>query len=163
MERSPVLFARIPERLGGEVRYYCCRKYNRQEATAGRSSETLWEHGRVEGLMFGRCRPSEDYWTSSAGAATLTGQITLLTVEKAILLSTLVLWRTKFTLVMMLWVSTILYTALFVSSSKAGRGVGRGGGRGGSNKGKLDSRGRSKGHSSQIQVICNHCQTSGHI
>ena len=47
---------------------------------------------------------------------------------------------------------TISDTALFVSGSKAGRGVGRGGGRGGSNKGKLDSRGRSQGFSSQAQA-----------
>ena len=31
-------------------------------------------------------------------------------------------------------------STLFVSGSKAGRGVGRGGGHGGTNKGKLDSR-----------------------
>ena len=40
---------------------------------------------------------------------------------------------------------TIPDSALFVSSSKAERGVGRGGGYGGSNKGKLDSRGGSGG------------------
>ena len=53
--------------------------------------------------------------------------------------------------------------ALFVSGLKAGRGDGRGGGRGGTNKGKLDSRGRSKGLSSQAKITCNHWQKSGHI
>ena len=55
---------------------------------------------------------------------------------------------------------TIPDSALFVSGSKAGRGVGRGGGRGGTNKGKLDSRGRSEGLSSQEKITCNHCQNS---
>ena len=43
---------------------------------------------------------------------------------------------------------TISDTALFVSGSKAGRGVGRGGGCGGTNKGKLDDRSRDEGLSS---------------
>ena len=46
----------------------------------------------------------------------------------------------------------ILDTTLFVSGSKAGRGVGRGGGRAGTNKGKLDTRGRSEGLSSQAKI-----------
>ena len=48
----------------------------------------------------------------------------------------------------------ILDIAVFVSGSKAGRGVGRGGGRAGTNKGKLliDTRGRSKGLSSQAKI-----------
>ena len=54
-------------------------------------------------------------------------------------------------------------SALFMSGSKAGRGVGRGEGRGGTNKGKLDSRGRSEGLSSQAQMTCNHCQNPGHV
>ena len=58
---------------------------------------------------------------------------------------------------------TISDTALFVSGSKAGRGVGRGGGRGGTNKGKLDSRGRNEGLISQAKSTCSHCQKSGHI
>ena len=57
---------------------------------------------------------------------------------------------------------TIPDSALFVSGSKAGRGVSRGEGRGGTNKGKLDSRGRSEGLPSQAK-ICNHCQKPGHI
>ena len=57
---------------------------------------------------------------------------------------------------------TIPDTVLFVSGSKAGRGVGRGGGRGGTNKGKLDSRGRSEGLSSQA-MTCNHCLKPGHV
>ena len=57
---------------------------------------------------------------------------------------------------------TIPDSALFVSGSKAGRGVGRGGGRGGTYKGKLDSKGRSEGLSSQA-MICNNCQKPGHI
>ena len=52
---------------------------------------------------------------------------------------------------------------LFMSGSKAGRGVGRGGGRGGTNKGKLDSRGRSEGLSSQAKTTCSHCQKPGHV
>ncbi|CAN0461897.1 unnamed protein product, partial [Ascophyllum nodosum] len=58
---------------------------------------------------------------------------------------------------------TIPDSALFVSSSKAGRGVGRGGSRGGTNKGNLDSRGRSEGLPSQAKITCNHCQKPGHI
>ena len=58
---------------------------------------------------------------------------------------------------------TILDSALFVSGSKAGRGVGRGGGCGGTNKGKLDSRGRSEGLSYQAKIACNHCQKAGQI
>ena len=59
---------------------------------------------------------------------------------------------------------TISNSALFVSGSKAGRGVGRGGGRGRTNKGKLDSRGRSgEGLSLQSKIICNHCQKPGRI
>ena len=57
---------------------------------------------------------------------------------------------------------TIPDSALFVSGSKAGRGVGRGRGRGGPYKGKLDSRGRSEGLSSQA-MTCKSCQTPGHI
>ena len=57
----------------------------------------------------------------------------------------------------------IPHSELFVSGSKAGRGVGRGGGRGGTNNGKLDSMGRSEGLSSQLKITCNHCQTPGHI
>ena len=49
---------------------------------------------------------------------------------------------------------TIPDSALFVSGSKAGRGVGRGGGCGGTYKGKLDRRGRSEGLSSQA-MTCN--------
>ena len=55
---------------------------------------------------------------------------------------------------------TIPDSALFVSGSKARRGVGRGGGRGGTNKGKLDRRSRSEGLSSQEKISCNHCQNS---
>ena len=58
---------------------------------------------------------------------------------------------------------TIPDCALFVSGSKAGRGVGRGGGRGGTNKGNLDSSGRSEGLLSQAKITCNHCQKPGHI
>ena len=58
---------------------------------------------------------------------------------------------------------TISDSALFVSGSKAGRGVGRRGDRGGTNKGKLDIRGRSEGLSSQAKMTCNHCQKPGHI
>ena len=58
---------------------------------------------------------------------------------------------------------TIPDSALFVSGSKAGRRVGRGGSHGGTNKGKLDSKGRSEGLPSQEKIICNHCQTTGHI
>ena len=57
---------------------------------------------------------------------------------------------------------TIPDSALFVSGSKAGRGVGRGGSRGGTYKGNLDSRGRSEGLSSKA-MSCNHCQKPGHI
>ena len=57
---------------------------------------------------------------------------------------------------------TIPDSALFVSGSKAGRGVGRGGGRGGTYKSKLDSRGRSEGRSSQA-MTCNDCEKPGHI
>ena len=53
--------------------------------------------------------------------------------------------------------------ALFVSGPKAGRGVGRGGGCGGTNKRKQDSRGQSKGLSSQAKSPCNHYQKPGHI
>ena len=49
---------------------------------------------------------------------------------------------------------TIPDSALFVSSSKAGRGVGRGGSRRGTNKGKLDSRGRSEGLSLRGKRDC---------
>ena len=55
-------------------------------------------------------------------------------------------------------VNVILGTALFVSGSKAERGVGRGGGRGGINKGMLDSKGRSEGLSLQSKLTFNHCQ-----
>ena len=105
---------------------------------------TFCEHGQVEGLVFGRSRPAEDCWTDLAGPALLTRRRTLLAVEEAMLTSALVLRRTKITLLIMLWVSTISYTALFVSGSKAGRGVGRGGGHSGANNGKLDRRGRSE-------------------
>ena len=59
--------------------------------------------------------------------------------------------------------STISDTALFVSGSKAGRGVGRGGGRGRTNEDKLDSRGRSEGLLSRAKLTWNHCQSPGHI
>ena len=58
---------------------------------------------------------------------------------------------------------TIPDSAVFVSGSKAGRGVSRGGGRGGTDKGKLDSRGRCEGLPSQAKITCNHCQKPGHI
>ena len=57
---------------------------------------------------------------------------------------------------------TIPDSALFVSGSKAGRGVGRGGSRGGTNKGKLDSRDQSGGLSSHAKITCNHCQNPGY-
>ena len=53
-------------------------------------------------------------------------------------------------------------SALFVSGSKAERGVGRGGGRGGTYEGKLDRRGRSGGLSSKA-MSWNYCQEPGHI
>ena len=56
---------------------------------------------------------------------------------------------------------TIPDSALFVSGSKAGRGVGRGRGRGGTYEGKLDSRGRSEEISWQV-MTCNNCQPPGH-
>ena len=52
--------------------------------------------------------------------------------------------------------------ALFVSGSKAGRGVGRGRGHGVTDQGELDSRGRNEGLSSQ-SMTCNNCQTPGYI
>ena len=59
--------------------------------------------------------------------------------------------------------TTIPDSALFVSGSKAGRGVGRGGGRGGTNKVKLDNRVQTEGLPSKAKITCDHCQKPGHI
>ena len=58
---------------------------------------------------------------------------------------------------------TIPDSALFVSGSKAGRGIGRGRSHVGTNEGKLDSRSRSEELSPQAKITCNHCQKPGHI
>ena len=79
----------------------------RRSKSRGKLLATFSEQGRVEIPVFGGSWPVEDCWTYQAEAATLAGRRTLLTMEKVMLQSDLVLWRTEITLMIISWASPI--------------------------------------------------------